>query len=309
MANSFTNKVLETANIFIPNKIVTVSDKDAPWITPPVKQAIKKDKISYKNWVKRGRIQSEKANVNIVQKETTKIIQDAKDIYIKRHSDKLCDPNSGSKIFWSSYKKLLNTKKNTNIPPICVEQNFISNFKEKAKIFNKYFAKQCQPLENNSNLPGHITHITNNRLETVKIEENDIIEIIRKLNPKKAHGVDEISIAILKMCPHEIAVPLKMIYTKAIDSGQYPHLWKKANVQPVHKKNIRQLVENYRPISLLCISGKIFEKLMFDSMYLFFNSNSLISVNQFGFRPGDSAINQLLSITSEIYEAFENMMK
>ena len=146
----------------------------------------------------------------------------------------------------------------------------------------------------------------NNRLETVKIEENDIIEIIRKLNPKKAHGVDEISIAILKMCPHEIAVPLKMIYTKAIDSGQYPHLWKKADVQPVHKKNSRQLVENYRPISLLCISGKIFEKLMFDSMYLFFNSNSLISVNQSGFRPGDSAINQLLSITSEIYEAFEN---
>ena len=45
---------------------------------------------------------------------------------------------------------------------------------------------------------------------------------------------------------------------------------------------------------------------MFDSMYTFFNTNKLLSNNQSGFRPGDSTINQLLSITTEIFEAFEN---
>ena len=306
MTTLFTSTIIEYAKKFIPNKTVTISDKDALWITPPVKQAIKRNKKAYKNWVKRGRISYEKPNVNTIQNETNKIIQDSKEMYIKRHSEKLCDPNSGPKIFWSSYKKLLNNKKNTNIPPISVEGTFISNFKEKAKIFNKYFAEQCQPLENSSVLPGHIDYQTDNRIGTVKIDINDIVEVIKKLNPKKAHGVDDISIAILKMCPQEIAIPLKMIFEKAIDTGNYPQLWKEANVQPIHKKNSRQLVENYRPISLLCISGKIFEKLIFDSMYTFLNSNSLISKNQSGFRPGDSAINQLLSITTEIYEAFEN---
>ena len=83
-------------------------------------------------------------------------------------------------------------------------------------------------------------------------------------------------------------------------------MWKHANVQPVHKKDSRQIVSNYRPISLLPIFGKNFEKIMFDSMYSFFQTNNLITSNQSGFIPRDSTINQLLSITTEIFEAFES---
>ena len=71
------------------------------------------------------------------------------------------------------------------------------------------------------------------------------------------------------------------------------------------KKNSRQTKKNYRPISLLPICGKFFEKIIFDKMYFYLNENSLLSKNQSGFRPGDSTINQLLSITNDIYESFE----
>ena len=73
------------------------------------------------------------------------------------------------------------------------------------------------------------------------------------------------------------------------------------------QKNSRQVKSNYRPISLLPICGKIFEKIVFDSLYKFFIENNLISENQSGFRPGDSTINQLLEITNEIYKSFENV--
>ena len=56
---------------------------------------------------------------------------------------------------------------------------------------------------------------------------------------------------------------------------------------------------------LLLISGKILERLMFTKMFNFFIENKLISLNQSGFKPGDSCINQLLSITREIYESFD----
>ena len=138
------------------------------------------------------------------------------------------------------------------------------------------------------------------------IRECDIVKIISKLNPKKAHGFDGISAELLRKCSHEIAFPLKLIYDKALQTGLYPNTWKKANVQPVHKKNSRQIVSNYRPISLLCICGKIFEKVIFDNMYAFFKVNNLISPNQSGFRPGDSTINQLLSIAHEIFVGFED---
>ena len=80
---------------------------------------------------------------------------------------------------------------------------------------------------------------------------------------------------------------------------------KKANIVPIHKKGDKQTLENYRPVSLLFICGKILERLMFKEMFNFFIENKLIPSNQAGFKPGDSCINQLLFITHEINESFD----
>ena len=79
----------------------------------------------------------------------------------------------------------------------------------------------------------------------------------------------------------------------------------RTNIIPVHKKNDKQLVNNYRPISLLPIFGKILEKVIFDRIYGFLLEENLLNPNQSGFRPSDSCINQLLAITHEIFEAFD----
>ena len=110
---------------------------------------------------------------------------------------------------------------------------------------------------------------------------------------------------MIKICDHSIIRPLYLIYERCIESGQYPQAWKRANVLPIHKKESRQLKKNYRPISILPICGKIFEKLVFDVMYEFLNKNNLLTPKQSGFRQGDSTINQLLSITNEIHKAFD----
>ena len=81
---------------------------------------------------------------------------------------------------------------------------------------------------------------------------------------------------------------------------------KKRNVVPIHKKDDKQCLGNYHPISLLPVCGKIFQKLIFNEMFKFFIENELISPNQSGFKPGDSCINQLLAITHEIYQSFDD---
>ena len=90
----------------------------------------------------------------------------------------------------------------------------------------------------------------------------------------------------------------KMIFDSSMKHGSFPEAWKRANVVPIHKKNSKNLKINYRPISLFPIFGKIFEKLIFDSLYEHLNVNSLLNPNQSGFRPGDSTIDQLISIYS-----------
>ena len=97
-----------------------------------------------------------------------------------------------------------------------------------------------------------------------------------------------------KICDTSICRPLKLIFQSCLENEKLPTEWKKANVVPVHKKGDKQILKNYRPISLLPIAGKIFERLLYDRMFESFIENNLISKNQSGFRPGDSFINQLL---------------
>ena len=73
----------------------------------------------------------------------------------------------------------------------------------------------------------------------------------------------------------------------------------------MHKKNDKQLVKNDRPISFLPIFRKIFEKTIFNKSYNFLLEEKLLNPNQSGFRPSCSCINQLLSITHKIFEAFD----
>ena len=115
-----------------------------------------------------------------------------------------------------------------------------------------------------------------------------------------------ISIRILKICGNSIYKPLQLIFRSCIENGKFPSEWKKANDVLVHKKGNKQTLENYRPVSLLPICGKIFERLIYNSLFEFFIANELISSNQSGFKPGDSCINQLLSITHEIYKSFDD---
>ena len=83
----------------------------------------------------------------------------------------------------------------------------------------------------------------------------------------------------------------------------YPDIWKRSSIIPVHQKNDKQLVTNYRPISLLPIFGKVFEKIIFNKIYCFLFEKKLLNPNEFGFCPSDSCLNQLLAITHEIFEA------
>ena len=75
--------------------------------------------------------------------------------------------------------------------------------------------------------------------------------------------------------------------------------WKKFNIAPVHKKGDKQLLENYRPVSLLPILGKVFEKILYNNIFEYLQE-SLLCENQSGFRPSDSCGYQLLSVVHDI---------
>ena len=62
---------------------------------------------------------------------------------------------------------------------------------------------------------------------------------------------------MLKLCDKSIITPLSLLFQNCIDTRTFPDTWKKSNIVPVHKKGDKQIVDNYRPVSLLLILGKI----------------------------------------------------
>ena len=290
---------------FIPNEIIKIRPRDPPWITQPLKTLLNRQNRLYKNFKRHGFKPEDKIRVDNFNAECMNAIHEAKESYLINTGGKLADPNCSQKTYWKILNKILNKCKAPNIPPLLVNNRFIVNCKEKAIEFATYFSEQCKPLINNSTLPN-FNYITNARLDRILISEAEIITLIRGLDIGKANGPDEISARMLLICAETIVTPLKFIFDNILYTGIYPDLWKSANIAPIHKKSDKQIINNYRPISLLPISSKIFEKLIFNQLYYFFSANNLITMNQSGFRSGDSTTNQLIDLVNVIHKSFDS---
>ena len=121
-----------------------------------------------------------------------------KNDYFIRLGKKFCDPSRSIKTYWTTLRTLWNGKKVPNIPPLLVNNELITEFEAKANIFNKYFASQCTTINNNSVLPSTLNHLTDDKLSSFNISSEVISQLIKNLDPNKAHGHDEISVKMLK---------------------------------------------------------------------------------------------------------------
>ena len=199
---------------------------------------------------------------------------------------------------------MLYNKKIPTIPPLLVDGKLVLDFCKKVNIFNNFFTSICTPIDNRSCLPS-FSYRTGSRIKSFHVTENDILAIIKKLDPNKAHGCDNIAIKMIEICSQSLTLPLKIIFEHSIKKGKFPEIWKKANVVPVHERENRMLVKNYRPISLLPIFEKMFEGVIYNSLFNYIQSNRLFTPSQSGFLPGDSCIAQSLSMIHEIQTAFD----
>ena len=300
----FNNYIMNIFHNYIPNETISINDNDPPWITKIIKMKISNKDDLYKNYIRNGRTALDFQKVQEACNLVNNLILKSKDKYYNRMSLKLKDPNTSPKAYWSILKSFFSDKKIPVIPPVFVNNEYITDFKTKADQFNIFFSNQCTLVDNSSTLPNH-NILPLNSLTTCHINADNVLELIRSLDANKSHGFDQISARMLKIGDKSIVKPLLLIFENALNEGTFPLLWKKANVTPIHKKGDKSNIKNYRPISVLPLCGKLFERIIFNSLYSYFNNNNILNVNQSGFRSGDSCINQLLDITHMIFKSFD----
>ena len=142
---------------FTPNKIKTFKDIDHPWMNDDIKSKIKLKHKLYHRYLKHKRNNEDFAKLEHLRNETDNRISKSKKEYYQHINRKLNHPSTSSKTYWSIMKTFFNGKKVPVIPPLLFNCVFVTDFQEKANIFNSCFAKQCTLVSNNSVLPSKFT--------------------------------------------------------------------------------------------------------------------------------------------------------
>ena len=137
------------------------------------------------------------------------------------------------------------------------------------------------PTNKNINFTSYLKNPTKNRLKFTHITEEDTIKAIDNLENKNSSGHDGISNKLLKLIGHVLCKSLTLIINQMLTSGIFPDAFKTAKIILIHKKGD---LSNYRPISLLPTISKIFERIIYNQLYQYFNDNGLLAEQQYGFR-------------------------
>ena len=116
---------------------------------------------------------------------------------------------------------------------------------------------------------------TNNKFNFSLIKVGSVVCNLKKLETNESIGLDAIPAKILKLAAHIIAPSLTYIFNLSLQSGIYVNDWKRARVTPIFKSEDKSKCENYRPISILSIVSKVFEKEVLRQVYTYVNESNL----------------------------------
>lgn len=212
---------------------------------------------------------------------------------------------NNSKKLWKSVDTILGRKSKNNLVhnEIKLSDNTVlKNNTDIAEAFNNYF--NSIPTETQANLGppirdySHLIPVCPNTLVFSESTPAEFMAVIQNLNNKG--GTIELPISLIKYLKNELALILSQLFNLCIQTGHYPDAFKLARITPLYKSGSKSLISNYRPISLLPIFNKIFEKLLHQRIEHHFSSNNLISENQFGFRKQRDTQQATLKLVNEV---------
>ena len=225
--------------------------------------------------------------------------------------------------FWKHIKKCFSTKevKGSNSIVLNIDGNVTSDTKKIANGFSKFFAKIGKYLQqklislSNSTWKHHDHSFWGGTvliLETVFLNFRKRTLVKLKISKafcrSKAQGYDEIPMSLLIDGVDIIAKPVSVLINRCLDNSLFPTAEKRAMIIPIYKAGSKTHLDNYRPISILAVLSKVFERVVQQQVYDYLEQNKLLSQSQFGFRKGSSTQHAVTLLSDAIKQAMDTGM-
>ena len=309
--NSRTEKFLECLwNLYdsccpIRNKSISNKRLTKPWLSDSLLRSIKTKHNLYKQF-KNGTV-----NFNIYNNYKNYLTKTLRKAKVDYYHSKFNQNRGNIKKTWREINSLIRCRKQTPDVVLRDHQGEVQTDKRKvADIFCEYFSSVAADLD--SKIPstdaGPLDFMSfNNNVSffAVPSTPTEVLNIIKSFS-NKSSNINDIPIFIYKHLASELSPIISLLFNHSVTSGSFPDCLKLATIIPIFKSLDRQLPNNYRPISMIHVLSKIFEKLMINRMWNFIDQHNIISHHQFGFRKGRGTADAVMEFVDECVSAMDD---
>lgn len=243
---------------YIPEKKITGDSKYPVWYSSQLIKLIKKKIKVHKKWKCYNRL-SDYVKFSELRKKTKELSKDCYNLFISRAETNI---KSNPKLFWAFIK----SKKSVGGIPdtLYFRGSHASDGQSIANLFNSYFHSVFESEACASPLS---LHGSNTIINSIEFTPDIVLRYLRQLDISKGGGPDGLHPVFLKRCCSELAYPVSFLFNLSLSSGIMPPIWKRSIVVPIFKSGDRHDMCNYRGISKISILPKIFEKIIYDSLF------------------------------------------
>ena len=310
--NLYMEKYISLLDKHCPMKNLTKKEQKTsqkPWLTQGLLKSISRKRTLFKKF-KNDKWKNKESEVFKEYKTCNDIINKLKKLSKRNYYNKYFSEHmNNSKKTWIGINSLLNKHKKQQGTIFLEDKGFISDPHTVANKFNDFFlnvaGKLCEKIEKkNSKYQDYLKNPNESSFFLKETEPGDFVKIINKLDGKKSSDFYNISPENVKSTGQAVAQCLSIIFNKCIVDGHFPDSLKLAKVIPLHKGDSVLSVSNYRPISLLPIFSKLFERMIYNQFIVYIEENHILDELQFGFQRNKSTEHAISSIITDISRAF-----
>ena len=240
----------------------------------------------------------------------TTLLRRAKENYYKnKFNDAICNARKT----WRLLNDLVSngrSRKKKGISEVRVRDSTVQNPAEIAEHFNSHFCSVSAALDSkipycNKSPLSYMGQSSVTSFYAGPTSEDEVELIIKRLNCRSSFPRSIPSFVFVKYA-RIISTIISKLFNASITEGQFPNILKVARVIPIFKAGLREIINNYRPISTLGVISKIFEKLMCKRLNSYLRSRNILVKTQYGFRENSSTEDAILEFMDYTYDAIHN---
>lgn len=297
--NAFMDTFKLFYNLCFPFKITTIkSTNKTKWVSRGIKLCSKiKRKLLWQYRLKPNNVN--KRNYKNYARKYKNIIR------LTQRSQNINKIKTSKNVIKTTWKIINQSKQNPSPNTISKlkkgANEIVTSPQEIANAFSDYFVDKIVPIANRgAKVTKHIDR-RNNSMFLAPCIPSDVEAIISSLKNTNSVGYDEISTKVVKFTSQYISSHLSHIINLCISTGIYPDGLKTSVVKPLFKKENKELMESYRPVTLIPVFSKVFEKFIYKQLYSYLEEHNILVKEQKGFR-------QKKSINRAIYDFLHAIM-